>query len=128
MFGGKFTPLLDYMSPLEYSSFLSGISIGVFNHDRQQGLGNIRKLLRMGSKVYVSSDSGIVDDLRADGSTVYLTESLRSCSFSEFAQIDEGAVEANKIANSPERQYEQAVNRWRAFYGRSAEKVKTLGQ
>lgn len=118
LFGSKFVPLVDYMTPAEYTTFLSGISIGVFNHDRQQGLGNIRKLLRMGSKVYISSDSGVLNDLCADGSCVHLTESIQHCSFSEFSQIDEEEAEVNRAVNSPERQYDQAVSRWRIFYRR----------
>lgn len=121
-FGDKFVPLLDYMDPAEYTNFLSSISVGVFNHDRQQGMGNIIKLLRMGSKVYISSESGMLEDLQAAGSVVHLTASIADSTFAEFSKIDAAEVEQNKTANSAERCYRQAAAHWRAFYDRGAEK------
>jgi len=116
LFGDRFVPVVNFMGPAEYTNFLSDISIGVFNHDRQQGLGNIRRLLRMGSKVYISVDSGMLDDLQSNGSKVHLTESIRDSSFQEFSTIDEEEAGRNRAANSVERQFEQAVARWRLFY------------
>lgn len=126
--GDKFVPLLDYMDPAEYTSFLSGISVGVFNHDRQQGMGNISKLLRMGSKVYVSSESGMLEDLQATGSVVHLTPSIADSTFAEFSEIDVAEVEQNKTANSAERCYRRAVAHWRAFYDRGVEKAVPDGR
>ena len=37
-----------------YISFLGSIDIGIFNNNRQQGMGNITNLLYLGKKVYLS--------------------------------------------------------------------------
>ena len=40
-----------------YIELLSDIDIAVFNHNRQQGLGNTTTLLGLGKKVYLRSDT-----------------------------------------------------------------------
>lgn len=55
-FGLKFKPLLDFMSEKEYNNLLSAIDIGIFNHNRQQGMGNIITLLGLGKKVFMNSN------------------------------------------------------------------------
>ncbi len=56
IFGEKFKPILDFMPFEKYIEFLSDIDIAIFNHNRQQGMGNIITLLGMGKKVYMRSD------------------------------------------------------------------------
>lgn len=53
LFSKKFIPLLDHLPLDEYISVLSKVDIALFNHDRQQGLGNIITLLGLGKKVYL---------------------------------------------------------------------------
>jgi len=66
LFGGRFVPLVDFLPPDQYQEFLATIDVAVFNHNRQQGLGNLISLLGMGKKVY----------LRRDISTASLLDSL----------------------------------------------------
>jgi len=56
IFGDKFIPLLDFMPFDKYIEFLGDIDIAVFNHRRQQAMGNAISLLGMGKKVYLRSD------------------------------------------------------------------------
>ncbi len=53
MFGGKFIALREFMPFERYIEFLAGIDIAIFNHDRQQGVGNTITLLGQGVKVYM---------------------------------------------------------------------------
>lgn len=55
-FGEKFMPLTTFMPFEEYIDLLAKIDIAIFNHRRQQGMGNITTLLGMGKKVYVRND------------------------------------------------------------------------
>jgi len=55
-FGKKFKPMVDFVVEEEYYTFLSTIDVGIFNHNRQQGMGNIITLLGLGKKVYMRSD------------------------------------------------------------------------
>lgn len=55
-FGDKFKPMLDFMPVVKYLSFLGEIDIAIFNHRRQQGMGNTITLLGLGKKVYIRDD------------------------------------------------------------------------
>lgn len=53
IFGEKITALRSFMPPSDYYRWLESIDIAVFNHDRQQAMGNIITLLGMGKTVYL---------------------------------------------------------------------------
>lgn len=55
-FGEKFIPLTEMMPFQEYLEFLGLIDIAIFNHKRQQAMGNTITLLGLGKKVYMRSD------------------------------------------------------------------------
>jgi dTDP-N-acetylfucosamine:lipid II N-acetylfucosaminyltransferase len=56
IFGNKFIALRDFMSLNNYTKLLSEIDVAVFNHKRQQGMGNIISLLGAGKKIYLRND------------------------------------------------------------------------
>ena len=53
IFGEKFIALRHLMPIKEYVELLSKVDIALFNHDRQQAVGNITSLLGLGKKVYL---------------------------------------------------------------------------
>jgi len=53
IFGDKFVAMLDFMPFEEYLTFLGEIDIAIFNHKRQQAMGNTISLLGLGKKVYM---------------------------------------------------------------------------
>lgn len=55
-FGEKFKPLTDFMPFDEYLDFLGKIDIAIFNHKRQQAMGNTITLLGLGKKIYMRND------------------------------------------------------------------------
>lgn len=55
-FGEKFIAVTEFVDETEYVEFLGNIDIAVFNHRRQQAMGNIITLLGMGKKVYLRTD------------------------------------------------------------------------
>jgi len=56
LFGTKFVAMRDFISHDKYLDFLAQIDIAIFNHRRQQGMGNITTLLGFGKKVYIRND------------------------------------------------------------------------
>ena len=54
IFGTRFIALRDFMPFDKYLEFLSDIDIAIFNHNRQQGIGNITTLLGLGKTVYMN--------------------------------------------------------------------------
>lgn len=55
-FGEKFVPLTSFMLLDEYLKFLKSLDIAIFNHQRQQAMGNTITLLGMGKTVFMRSD------------------------------------------------------------------------
>ncbi len=55
MLGERFNPIENFMQIDEYKSFLQSIDIAIFNHKRQEAMGNIINLLGMGKKIYIST-------------------------------------------------------------------------
>jgi len=56
IFGDKFQPITDFMPFENYLELLAKIDIAIFNHKRQQAVGNITTLLGLGKKVYIRED------------------------------------------------------------------------
>ncbi|WP_083234102.1 TDP-N-acetylfucosamine:lipid II N-acetylfucosaminyltransferase [Candidatus Marithrix sp. Canyon 246] len=51
IFGDKFIPMTEFMDFDKYLNFLGSINITIFNHNRQQAMGNTITLLGFGKKV-----------------------------------------------------------------------------
>lgn len=56
LFGKHFVPLTKFMDLKTYNKLQSNIDIAIFNHKRQQAMGNILTLLYLGKKVYIRDD------------------------------------------------------------------------
>lgn len=76
IFGEKFIALNAFMPSNKYCQFLSEIDIAIFNHKRQQAMGNIISLLGMGKKVYLRKDISTWKFLVDHEITVYDVNSI----------------------------------------------------
>ena len=74
IFGAKFKPITEHMQKDDYLNFLSQIDIAIFNHNRQQAMGNIRTLLGMGKKVYMKPELTSTKTLHDDGIKTFSLE------------------------------------------------------
>jgi dTDP-N-acetylfucosamine:lipid II N-acetylfucosaminyltransferase len=71
---GNFKPLRKIMPLDEYNKVLQGCGIVIFNHYRQQAVGNILAVLWLGSKVYLNESNTIFSYLKRIGIFVYSIE------------------------------------------------------
>jgi dTDP-N-acetylfucosamine:lipid II N-acetylfucosaminyltransferase len=71
VFGDKFKPLTKLLPFEEYLNILAKIDIAIFNHERQQAMGNITTLLGLGKKVYIRDDITTWDFCKEHGLKVY---------------------------------------------------------
>lgn len=55
-FGEKFYPLTQFVTYEKYINFLNDVDIAIFNHRRQQAMGNTITLLGLGKTVYMRSN------------------------------------------------------------------------
>lgn len=99
LFGDRFVPLIDFLPLAQYQEFLATIDIAIFNHNRQQGLGNLISLFGMGKKVY----------LRRGISTANLLDSL---------EIEWFDVENIDLSPIPERSREDNIRRVRRVFSK----------
>lgn len=58
-FGDKFIPIINYMPFDEYNKLLKKSNIAIFNHIRQQAVGNVIMMLWQGTKVFMSELSPV---------------------------------------------------------------------
>ena len=78
LFGEKFKPVMDYMSPKAYANNMAQNDILILNQRRQQGLGNSFAALSLGVKLYIRSNVTTNEHFNSKGIKVYDTESIRS--------------------------------------------------
>lgn len=76
IFGDKFIPLRTFIKIHEYHQLLNEVDIGIFNHSRQQGMGNIIPLLGLGKMVYMRKGVSTSQTLKALGFRVFDIESF----------------------------------------------------
>ncbi|KOA21337.1 4-alpha-L-fucosyltransferase [Clostridium homopropionicum DSM 5847] len=113
IFGDKFQPLTEYMPPEEYSKILANIDIAIFNHQRQQALGNIIGLLYLGKKVYIRSDITPWEYFDNFGVKLYDTKNIKNNKFEGLISFDDSVGQANKKIVAKEFSEEHCVQLWR---------------
>ena len=84
MFGDKFKPIFDFMDIDEYLKFLTKMDIGIFYNDRQQAMGNISSLLKLGKKLFLRTKTSMWANFLNKGYKVYDAGVLGDLSFEEL--------------------------------------------
>lgn len=97
LFGDKFIPLMEYMSPVEYANILGKVDIAVFNHNRQQATGNIEILAYLGKKIFIRSDiSSWNHYVVRDKCAFFDTKNIEGMSFEDFIDNPSEAIATNE--------------------------------
>ena len=95
IFGDKFYSYLE-MQPLEdYIKLLATCEVGIFNNDRQQALGNIKKLLLLGKKVYIRDDTPMWKWFKEKEITVFNVSDLSNITYIDLFKFDKLIGEIN---------------------------------
>ncbi len=107
IFSDKFIPIIDFMPYNEYLNLLSKVDIAIFNHDRQQAIGNMITLLGLGKKVYIRDDITTWDFCKEHNLKVFNISHDRSNLLDDFSDIDKQVnIENIKTNFSIEKLYE----------------------
>jgi hypothetical protein len=91
MFGDKFIGMTDFMAFDEYLDFLSNIDIAIFNHERQQAMGNKITLLGLGKKVYMRNNITPWNTFSEKGIQVFDIKNI------ELLRLDENIRQQNMV-------------------------------
>lgn len=78
LFGDRFVPIVSYMPLAEYNALIAGCSISVMGHLRQQALGNVAAMLRLGAKVFLDEKNPLRASLLRRGAVVPGLSDLRT--------------------------------------------------
>jgi len=86
LFGSKFKPLTKSMPFDDYLTFLGSIDIAIFNHKRQQAMGNTITLLGLGKTLYMRSDTTQWDFFKNKGIEIGDVEKLNTLEYQNIIE------------------------------------------
>lgn len=121
IFGDKFIPITEFMDYYNYVSFLSTCDIGIFNNNRQQGLGNILILIGMGKKVFLNSIASTYDELIKKNYIISKAETLKQISYKELIEFPQDKILNNINRYDEESKIEKKCDMWRSVFNYRSE-------
>lgn len=114
LFGDKFNPVFDFMERDEYLKFLTKMDIGIFYNDRQQAMGNINYLLKLGKKLFLRTKTSMWVNYLNQGFKVYDASVLGNLSLEELTFFDNMDRTNNILLGDTLSLPEKARERWDA--------------
>lgn len=92
--GDNFYPLTNFLSLEEYNAILNSCTTLLFNHTRQQGVGNIIAMLYYGKKVYLNEKSTVFKYYKSLGVKLFSSNQVNQESLN--IQLSKTDIEKNK--------------------------------
>lgn len=115
-FGEKFVAITDFMPEEEYFEFLSKVTVALFLNRRQEAMGNISVLLRLGGKVYLRDDTSMYDSFMRKGYKLYHVDDIDKQDFDEFIFMPSECKDENKTAFLRTTDITQNVYAWNKVF------------
>lgn len=113
IFGNKFIALRKFLPFENYLELLSSIDVAIFNHDRQQAVGNIVSLLGLGKKVYIRSDITTWGFMSAIGAVIFDVKNLNDLG----GVLDGGWSKKNMDLVKNYFSKENLIEGWQSIFG-----------
>ncbi len=114
--GDAFEPVVDYMSLEAYIEMLNSCDAGVFNNDRQQGMGNINIMLAIGKKVYARANTSMFESYTDDSIILHDIKELEHLSLEDVVSITKDEAEKNMINIDARRDVKRQTEMWRVVF------------
>ncbi len=96
LFGERFIPITDFLSPEEYFCLLKQVDIAIFNHNRQQAFGNMIALFCLGKKIYIKTNTTLYPLLRMLNIDIYDVSDLDNASIENVVRYSDNSANNNK--------------------------------
>ena len=109
-FGDKFHPLTEQIPKDKYVEFMAACDVGIYNNNRQQAMGNISILARLGKKVYLRDDTAMWTHFEKIGYCFNKISELQNASLEELVAYSEEQKEHNIQAR--EKWEQQTIILW----------------
>lgn len=94
LFGANFHPLTDFMALEKYNEILLSCGTLIFNHVRQQGVGNIIIMGYLGATIYLNKKSPVYSYYKQQGMLINEINELTSEHFEKNISLED--IEVNK--------------------------------
>jgi hypothetical protein len=104
LFGECFYPVVKFMQKEDYFDLISSCSVVIFNHYRQQALGNMNVMLYFGARIYLSEKSITYQYYKSLGYHVFSLES-------DFTKYKFSNLEVERIIENREKKEKDFINR-----------------
>jgi len=129
LLGDKFHPIVDMMPIEKYFEFLDGIDVLIFNHHRQQGLGNLIHMLLQGKPIYIRKDSSTFVSMKEMGIELRDSCQIPKMSFSEFSRlIPLEVIKMNLKSYREHRSGETSIANWKNLFNRFRQEVNNTSE
>lgn len=109
--GKNFIPMTDFISFSQYNKYLTSVDVAIFNHKRQQGMGNLIGLLSLGKKVYIRSDVTPWDYINGTGIIIYDTKGIF-----DLTPLDKAISKKNMEIASKVFSEKKLVSSWNSIF------------
>ncbi len=110
LLGDKFIPLIDFIPLEQYKQMLEAVDIGLFNHNRQEGLANIWMLMFLGKTIYLKKDISSARYFKRVG---IKTNNIEDIKERGLCCNDYGILEENQQRLSHIMSAERSVESWK---------------
>jgi len=118
IFGAKVECITKYLAFDDYVQLLRNTDICIFNHNRQQGLGNINLMLAIQKKVYIRRIATPYQYFNDLGIKIYDTDAIGDISFDELISVSDKELKSNKDLIVEDLNIENINENWKAIvYG-----------
>jgi len=117
IFGNKFMALTEYLHFTEYLELLNKCCVGIFNNNRQQGMGNITILGYFGAKIYIRQDTSMWHEFIHNAKCCFFNiENIGKVNFKEFISISDEDIKTNYNNISKWCSEERSVKLWKNIF------------
>lgn len=110
LFETRFEPIIDFIEKEEYMQCLANCDIGLFFNNRQQALGNISAMLKLGKTVYIRRNTSMWDHYKNLG---YHLKSIEDIDKNGIELMSKAKLEDNKRKGDDRKQQKNAVLSWK---------------
>jgi 4-alpha-L-fucosyltransferase (Fuc4NAc transferase). len=117
IFGDKFIAVRDYMEFKDFVRFMNKMDLIVFNHQRQQALGNLLLAAYLKKKIYINPESTLWELFRNEFNIdVQDTQRINEQTFESFATWNETDAENNLTNVKRVLEEKYIVDMWNALF------------
>jgi len=114
--GRSVCALTERMPSDSYTAILRDIDVGVFNNDRQQGMGSIFQLMCLGAKIYLRKGTLMWDHYKSLGCAVYDINEISSLTLSEFINQSEDNRQRNFRIMTQRNDSDVKIKQWQDVF------------